>query len=173
MNVYNTLIYDLRISEGSVDRVKTPIVRDGWNVKKHCYPLVESRDCLLFIDIIPLSMEFDVYEMYRYYSGWLLKYHVDLNPVTKEFPDMTDFFFIRPLPLFVIHCLVLGEKEEDAYIVLELPGKAIRYNVLLNTYQKLCDLDFSRNRWSVGSDGFSKLGRWPGAFLFYESLYHV
>nr|GFC49678.1 hypothetical protein [Tanacetum cinerariifolium] len=118
-------VFYLRISEGSVDRVATPIVREGLNVKKHCYPLVESPDCLLFIDILPSSMEFDVYEMYRDYSGWLLKYHVDLNSVTREFPDMTEvphtFWFVRPEPLFVIHCLVLGENEEDAYVVLELP----------------------------------------------------
>ncbi|GJU18676.1 hypothetical protein Tco_1146642 [Tanacetum coccineum] len=83
-------VFYLRISEGSVDRVATPIVRERWNVKKHCYPLVESPDCLLFIDILSSSMEFDVYEMYRDYSGWLLKYHVDLNSVTREFPDMTE-----------------------------------------------------------------------------------
>nr|XP_043634539.1 F-box protein At5g07610-like [Erigeron canadensis] len=169
-------------NEGSLDEISIPVsYNNGWNVKRHCYPLVESRDCLLFIDtnVPQSSMQFDVYEMDRDYSGWTVKYHVDLNQMTSKFPEMTDatrsvYGVLRPRQSFVIHCLVLGKREEDSFIVLEIPGKAIRYNIMLKTYQQLCELKLCRpSRLSVGDDGFSKLGRWPGAFLFVESLTYV
>ncbi|KAF5800343.1 putative F-box domain-containing protein [Helianthus annuus] len=169
----------LKIDEDRVDRVATPVVHDGWNVKKHCYPIVESNDCLLFIDIFPASsLKLDIYEMNRDYSGWSVKYHVDLNRVMSRFPE-TDVIIraLRSLMSaqpFVIHCFVEGEGEDEAFLVLEIPGKAVRYNIFSKTYQELCDLDVSKpSRLSVADDGFSKLGRWPGAFLFFESLSNV
>ncbi|KAI3808903.1 hypothetical protein L1987_24866 [Smallanthus sonchifolius] len=172
-------IFYLKIDEDRVDRVPTPVMHDGWNVKRHCYPLVELRDCLLFIDIFPLSsMKLDVHEMSADYSGWSVKYHVDLNQVLTRFPETDEVTlalgFIRPVQPFVIHCLVVGEREEDSFLVLEIPGKAIRYNIGLKTFQELCELELSKPlRLSVADDGFSKLGRWPGAFLFFESLSNV
>lgn len=173
-------IFYLKMEEDRLDQIPTPIVREGWNVKRHCYPLVESRDCLLFIDIFPpFSMKFDVHEMHRDYSGWSVKYHIDLNesitsfPVTTEMP-LSHLGIVRFLQSFVIHCLVLGEREEDSFLVLEFPGKAIRYNVVLKTFQELCDLEISQpSRLSVADDGLSKVGRWPGAFQFFECLCHV
>lgn len=174
-------IFYLKMNEDLLDQIPTPVVRAGWNVKRHCYPLIESRDCLLFIDIFPpLSLKFDVHEMNRDYSGWTVKYHVDLNEVITKFPQTNEMTlmnllaFFRPFQSFVIHCLVLGEREEDAFLVLEVPGKAIRYNIVLKNCQELCDLDLSRPfRLCVADDGFSKVGRWPGAFQFYQSLSHV
>lgn len=164
----------LKINEECLDRIPIPVTRAGWNVKRHCYPLVESRDCLLFIDVPSLSIEFDVYEMNRDYSGWLVKYHVDLNQVMKKYPETSLMSYFGPGQSFVIHCLVLGEKEENSFLVLEVCGKAIRYNIALKTCEELCDLDVSHSfRMSVADDGFSKVGRWPGAFLFFESLIYV
>ncbi|GJU18675.1 F-box protein-like protein [Tanacetum coccineum] len=144
--------------------ISTRVVIDKWNIKRHCCPLVESRDRLMFMGISSaVDMKFNVYEIDKDYSGWTLKYRVDLNQVMVGFLD--------PLQSFVIHCLVLGEKEEDAFIVLEVPGKAIKLNIASDTFQELCDLDVSPPfRFSVADDGFSKVGRWPGAFLFFESL---
>lgn len=172
-------IFYLKIDEDRLDQIPTPITRDGWNFKKHCYPLVESHDCLLFIDVFPpSSMKFDVYEMNRDYSGWLVKYHVELNEVITKFPETDEITLapgvFRQRQSFVIHCLVVGDREEDSFVVFEVPGKAIRYNILLKTYQELCDLELSQpGRFSVADDGFSKVGRWPGAFLFFESLSYV
>ncbi|KAK1421381.1 hypothetical protein QVD17_23677 [Tagetes erecta] len=172
-------VFYLKIDEDRVDRVHTPVMHDGWNVKRHCYPLTESRDCLLFINIFPpSSMKLDVHEMNRDYSGWSIKYRVDLSQAVTRFLGTAEMTlalgFIRPVQSFVMHCLVEGERQEDSFLVLEIPGKAIRYNIVLKTFQKLCDLEVSKpSRLSVADDGFSKLGRWPGAFLFFESLSNV
>ncbi|KAK9078026.1 hypothetical protein SSX86_002083 [Deinandra increscens subsp. villosa] len=167
----------LKINEDRVDRVPTPVMRDHWNVRRHCYPLVESHGCLLFIDI---SVKLDIHEMNRDYSGWSVKYHVDLIQVMNRLPQRNGstlalgLGFLRPVQSFVVHCLVVGESEEDSFLVLEIPGKAMRYNIVLKTFQELCDLESSKQlRLSVADDGFSKLGRWPGAFLFFESLANV
>ncbi|XP_076894098.1 F-box protein At5g07610-like [Bidens hawaiensis] len=171
-------IFYLKVNEDRVDRVSTPVVRDGWNVKQHCYPLVESRDCLLFIDIFPPNLKLDVHEMHRDYSGWSVKYHVDLNQVMTRFPEIDRIALalghFRVVQPFVMHCFVEGEREEDSFLVVEIPGKAIKYNIGLKTFEELCDLELSKPlRLSVANDGFSKLGRWPGAFLFFESLSKV
>ncbi|KAD5961477.1 hypothetical protein E3N88_12950 [Mikania micrantha] len=168
----------LKINEDYLDRVPTPVTHDNWNVKRHCYPLVQSHDCLLFIDVYPPSiMKLDIHEMNRDYSGWSVKYHVDLNQVTRfiEQSEITlAIDLIRRRESFVIHCLVVGEREEDSFLLLEIPGKAIRYNIALKTFQVICDLEISKPlRSFVADDGFSKLGRWPGAFLFFESLSNV
>nr|GEY01295.1 hypothetical protein [Tanacetum cinerariifolium] len=132
------------------------VVIDKWYIKRHCCPLVESRDRLMFMGISSLvDMRFDVHEIDKDYSWCTPTYRVDLNQVMV--------WFLDPLHSFVMHCLVLGEKEEDAFIVLEVPpGNAVKFIIALNTFQELCDLDVSQPfRFSVADDGFSKVGRWP------------
>lgn len=86
----------------------TPPVHSHWNVKRHCNPLVKSRDSLLFIDVFPShTSNVDVYEMITDYSGWSIKYHVDLSSVISMFPNMSLVCYPL-LESLVVHCLVLG-----------------------------------------------------------------
>ncbi|KAF7811480.1 F-box protein [Senna tora] len=49
----------------------------------------ESRDHLHLVEIYGhRTLEFNVYEMKRDYSGWFVKYHVDLNTVSIAFPEI-------------------------------------------------------------------------------------
>ncbi|XP_022737124.1 F-box protein At5g07610-like isoform X2 [Durio zibethinus] len=97
------------------------------------------------------NLQFDVYEMKRDYSGWLVKYKVDLNPIAAAFPEMARGY-VDPIGLhsyaFSILCIVHEETDEDTFLVLHLPNKAIRYNFKDSSFKKL--YDFAPRRTRVG-----------------------
>ncbi|KAK9292584.1 hypothetical protein L1049_020558 [Liquidambar formosana] len=104
----------------------------------------ESRDHLHIVAIRgPRLKKFDVYEMRRDYSEWFVKYHVDLDSLTTSLPEMVVQSFINPPHYyeFGILCLLRGETDEESYLVLHVPGKAIRYNLKDQSYEKLCDVE--------------------------------
>ncbi|XP_071709565.1 F-box protein At5g07610-like [Rutidosis leptorrhynchoides] len=173
INTKGFLVY-LKIGEDHLDNIRLPVEPNARNIKKHCYPLVEGRDCLLYMNIYsPPSLMLEIFEMRRDYSDWGVAFQIDLEP----HPETTDSTILQLYlnKKFVIHCFVLGENKEDGpFLVIEVPGKIFRYSIDSNKYEELCELDeeFQMCRFTVADDGFSKLGRWPGAFMFYESLSH-
>ncbi|KAK9051336.1 hypothetical protein SSX86_027963 [Deinandra increscens subsp. villosa] len=76
----------------------------------------------------PYSLHLNVYEMLSDHSGWFLKYQIELHELLRAFPWM-----INPLGYtFDVIDVVRGEKDEDTFIVLMVPGKLISlvtYNV--------------------------------------------
>ncbi|GER29579.1 F-box family protein [Striga asiatica] len=72
---------------------------------------------------IYVRLQFKVYEMRRDYSEWFVKYEVNLFPLLKE--------------AFSILCVVRGEKEEGSFLVVQIPGKAVRYNIVCGTFDVL------------------------------------
>ncbi|XP_076885651.1 F-box protein At5g07610-like [Bidens hawaiensis] len=91
--------------------------------------LVVSRDCLLLVRLLQPLKKLSVYEMnneHDYSAGWSVKYHVSLEPSVY----------------FHVLSLVLGERDEDSFLVLEVTGKnmLLRYNIVANTFHQLCDL---------------------------------
>ncbi|PWA81316.1 F-box protein [Artemisia annua] len=75
-------LYEIDGEVSCLYEISTRIVIDQWDIKRHCCPLVESRDRLMFMDISSaVDMRFDVHEIDKDYSGMTLKYRVDLNPV--------------------------------------------------------------------------------------------
>ncbi|KAJ0726937.1 putative F-box domain-containing protein [Helianthus annuus] len=92
--------------------------------------LLVSRDCLLLVMMLqPLMV--DVYEVENdCYSGWCLKYYVDLEFV-GNFPG----------PEVDVLAIVLGDREEDSFLVLEVPGiMLVKYNIMSKTFYQLCNL---------------------------------
>ncbi|XWS47701.1 hypothetical protein CRYUN_Cryun13aG0006700 [Craigia yunnanensis] len=83
------------------------------------------------------NLLFDVYEMERDYSGWLVKYQVDLNPIAAAFPKMARGY-VDPIDLhsyaFSILYVVHEETDEDSFLVLHLPNKAVRYNFMDSSF---------------------------------------
>ncbi|KAH0727717.1 F-box protein At5g07610-like [Solanum tuberosum] len=92
----------------------------------------ESCDHLHLIKFSFSTVRFDVYEMKRDYSEWFVKYKVDL-----EHPHELNYYN------FTVLSLVRGRREEDAFLVLAIPGdcKAMRYNIIEKTFEKLCDYE--------------------------------
>ncbi|KAF5799180.1 hypothetical protein HanRHA438_Chr07g0311531 [Helianthus annuus] len=95
--------------------------------------LFVSRGCLLLVKMLhepepPLQM--NVYEMKNnsYSSGWSLRYHVNLQSAGS---------FLGPY--FNVLALVLGEREEDSFLVLEDNLSSmliIQYNIRSNTFHQ-------------------------------------
>ncbi|MFS7909178.1 hypothetical protein Hanom_Chr01g00091681 [Helianthus anomalus] len=99
--------------------------------------LVVSRDCLLIARMLePLRM--NVYEMNTngdYRSGWSIKYHVNLAPAPPAAAD-ADFRVVS---------VVLGEREEDSFLVLKMEvtgtgSMLLRNDFVSNTFHQLYDL---------------------------------
>ncbi|KAF5948136.1 hypothetical protein HYC85_014093 [Camellia sinensis] len=68
--------------------------------------------------------------MERDYSGWFVKYHIDLGDISNAFPqivlmyrDPSDLNYYR----FAILGLIREEDDDDnSFLVLSLPSNAIR-----------------------------------------------
>ncbi|KAL2527003.1 F-box protein [Abeliophyllum distichum] len=83
--------------------------------------------------------KFNVYEMKRDYSEWFLKYEVDLSSLVTTFSEVISSY-LNPMDLYFawsILCLIRGEKDKDSFLVLQIPGKVIRYNLVYKTFETL------------------------------------
>ncbi|KAK3221139.1 hypothetical protein Dsin_015109 [Dipteronia sinensis] len=106
-----------------VDKIQHLFKKDG---SRFGY-LDVSRGHLHLAVISPCRTKFDVYEMKRDYSGWFLKYHVDLEAIAISFPDMITIC-VDPPDLHYYKFAILGIIREaddgESYLVLHIPGKA-------------------------------------------------
>lgn len=135
------------VDQERLDTMPMPPNVGFWIDKRDIY-FGESNDHLHLIDVYPYSALFNVYEMKRDYSGWFAKYDVDLNPVSNVFSGMAIKLF-DPIGgeidekdyAFAILSLVRKERAEDdsSFLVLEIPGKAIRYNLVDKCLEELCE----------------------------------
>ncbi|XP_004295374.1 PREDICTED: F-box protein At5g07610-like [Fragaria vesca subsp. vesca] len=116
-----TVVKNIPLKECRNRGLKTPIV---WPILVHRY----FGDCggrLYLIEVYShCNTQFDVMEMGKDYSGWFIKYHVDLNPTAL--PQCN-------LDPFVILCLSREREEEfgdpSTTMMLHMPGKVISYNL--------------------------------------------
>ncbi|GFZ15161.1 hypothetical protein Acr_24g0013510 [Actinidia rufa] len=98
----------------------------------------ESRDHLHIVEIYSPTTQFNVYEMQRDYSGWVVKYTVDLASVGAIIPE------ILQIPenwycSYNIVSLVRGKRDEESYLVLHVAGKFICYNLVQKTFKAIFD----------------------------------
>ncbi|TXG70582.1 hypothetical protein EZV62_005517 [Acer yangbiense] len=133
-----------------------------------------SREHLHLAVISPCRTKFDVYEMKRDYSGWFLKYHVDLEAIAISFPDMITIC-VDPPDLHYYKFVILGIIREaddgESYMVLHIPGKAIRYNLHDKTFIKI--FDFSPGREDVENicnPGYLRFNWYDDAYQYIETL---
>ena len=90
-----------------------------------------------------------MYEMKSDYSGWFVKYRIDLAPIAKVLPEMTKHMSLsydKSDYAVVVLSLVRRENfREDSFLVLEIPGKVIRYNLMDRSLKLLWDFGVSWN----------------------------
>ncbi|KAK1426552.1 hypothetical protein QVD17_15227 [Tagetes erecta] len=122
--------------------------------------LLVSRDCLLLVKMLPHQI-MNVYESINHYSGWSLKYQVNLEPAPA--PPLVDFNLLS---------LVIGETEEDSFLVLQVTGTGtrscsmlLRFNIISKTFHHLCDLTQFHLRYT--------LKPYSSSFFFTPSLVAV
>ncbi|GKA04490.1 hypothetical protein Tco_0683610 [Tanacetum coccineum] len=92
--------------------------------------LFESCGCLLLVrrDYI-VSREFTIYEMRKGCSVWLIKYLVDTDDFMSPLPEG---WSIRS----IVWSAVLGERGEDSFLVINLSGKVVEYNLISKTLRE-------------------------------------
>lgn len=130
----------------------------------------ESGGCLYGIEINdPEAMLFDIFEMARDYSQWVLKCHVDLTPVTTLYPSMidadcnpaTDFRFN-----FHILYFLEDEKENRMRLLISLCGKIILYDINDKIVKELAEVVPK----DTDGDWWDSCFRWRDTYRHMETL---
>ncbi|KAM7461777.1 hypothetical protein LguiA_029898 [Lonicera macranthoides] len=130
------------IQEEQIGTIPMPPIPKDFRERRLMYFGVSNNHLHIVKIYGPQTTIFNVYEMERDYSGWFVKYRVDLDVLMNAFPesisrhlDPSDLHYYQ----FVILGLVRGEDDEDSFVVLHIPGKAIGYRFKDRTFRKLCD----------------------------------
>ncbi|XP_076906681.1 F-box protein At5g07610-like [Bidens hawaiensis] len=98
----------------------------------------ESRGHLHLVETADSEnrLHLNVYEMMNDHSGWFVKFQVELDELPGAFPEMTHSYYE-----FDVFDVVRGEKDEDTFMVVRIPGKLIRYNVHDKSFKQILNLD--------------------------------
>ncbi|GKF52737.1 hypothetical protein Tco_0159647 [Tanacetum coccineum] len=118
--VYGPLLHsrlDILVDHPVLTTIKLPLMVNG----NLCCSrkLFVSRGCLLLASKSdPCSSQLRVFEMRNVYSGWSVKYLVNLDDLMLPHP------FTWGIHLSV-WCIVLGERDEDSFMVIESHGKVL------------------------------------------------
>ncbi|KDP27588.1 hypothetical protein JCGZ_19593 [Jatropha curcas] len=137
------------VDKEQVKEMAMPATPEEWYRRRVLY-FRECRGHLYLVEIYNApSTKFNVWEMEKDYSGWIVKYRIDLDGIVRAFPGMIRSY-LDPSALnyyvFQIMYIVKGERDEDeeddgSYLVLHIPTKIIRYNLKDKSFKKLCDFN--------------------------------
>ncbi|XP_004305934.1 PREDICTED: F-box protein At5g07610-like [Fragaria vesca subsp. vesca] len=131
LGMYNDVAY-FHVDEERDSYVRLPPhLYDRLNESRKYRYFMESSDGhhLHLIDIFRHSLtKFEVLEMGKDYSGWFVKYVVDLDPICRRLTPSE-----RYVVLFIDQDK--NEEEESSYLLLHTPGKLISYNLKCGTYK--------------------------------------
>ncbi|GJT74239.1 hypothetical protein Tco_1040964 [Tanacetum coccineum] len=102
--------------------------------KSPYYKVFESCGCLLLVrrDYIG-SREFTIYEMRKGCSVWSNKYLIDTDDFMSPLPEG---WSIRS----IVWSIVLREREEDSFLVINLSGKVVEYSLISKTLRQIYDM---------------------------------
>ncbi|XVF11277.1 hypothetical protein REPUB_Repub08aG0013000 [Reevesia pubescens] len=118
------------VEEEKLRQLPMPPFPDDWEDLRRYRYFGESRGHLHLIEIYgPRTIEFNVYEIESDYSGWFVKYHIDLDPLTVAFPRIIRTYYNpSDLNYYVLYVLriVKEANDEESYMVLHSPDKAIQ-----------------------------------------------
>lgn len=104
------------------------------------FKLFNSRGCLLLLHRGNFdSKELYVYEMSNGCSEWSMKYIVNLDDITAPLPER---WSIKSN----VHYIVLGEREDDSFIVMKLPEQVVQYKIVSKTLHTLVNSGNSGSR---------------------------
>ncbi|GKD09145.1 hypothetical protein Tco_1188830 [Tanacetum coccineum] len=94
----------------------------------------ESCGCLLLVcrDDIG-STDFTIYEMMKGSSVWSVRYLVNIEQLMNPLPER---WSIRTS----VWSIYLGEGENDAFVVINLSGKVVKYNLISKTNTEIFDI---------------------------------
>ncbi|CAO2819482.1 unnamed protein product [Amaranthus hypochondriacus] len=106
----------------------------------------KSDECLVYIISRPLLNHYIAFKLKEDYSGWELKFRLNLNVLIPKFPAIARHFGFHPL-FTEYECDVLcvnhAGRDEDMEIVLSIPGEIIFLNLKKKSSTKVRDPVFS------------------------------
>ncbi|KAL6136184.1 hypothetical protein ACLB2K_061485 [Fragaria x ananassa] len=103
-----------------------------WQDREYSYFKESSGGHLHLIDMYkPCLTKFEVLEMGRDYSGWFVKYNVDLDPLCTSFS--TGFRYGVYFVLFLER--VENEEEDSSSLFLHIPGQVVSWNLKSKTFK--------------------------------------
>ncbi|GJW04818.1 hypothetical protein Tco_1563674 [Tanacetum coccineum] len=96
--------------------------------------IFESCGCLLLVCRDDIGyIEFTIYEMMKGSSVWSVRYLVNIQQLMNPLPEG---WSIRTS----VWSICLGEGEEDAFMVINLSGKVVKYNLISKTNTEIFDI---------------------------------
>lgn len=112
------------------------------------------------------TTQFKVLEMASDYAGWFVKYDVDLRGIVVSYPEMVrNFLDQRDSCYFAFIIVFFRRKEEEAELLLHVPGKIVSYNLRDRSVKELCEIGpypfENRNKLQFG---------WLDAYPYVETL---
>ena len=124
---------DILVNRPVLTTIQLPVMLDGeWFCDEKFF---ESRGCLLLVcKDCPDSHQLNIFEMRNGYSEWSLKYLVNLDDIMMPFPQ-------NWMTHSSVWCIVLGEREEDSFMVIESNEKVLQYKIVLKTIHTLFELE--------------------------------
>ncbi|GKB33716.1 hypothetical protein Tco_0873117 [Tanacetum coccineum] len=124
--------------------------------------LFDSRGCLLLVRRDDFgSSKFTIYEMMKGSSVWSVRYHVDTDDFMTPLPEG---WSIRS----TVWSIVLGEREDDSFLVINLSEKVVEYNLISKNLREMYDVG-SYQLTDDYHDGFISSGFIP-PFAMYDML---
>lgn len=157
--VGDSLYFDLK--DESLKTLPMPPIHGDIYTPKRMRHLGQSGGHLQLIDSeakMYHNPPMDIYEMNGDYSGWFLKYSIDLNDIGCLFPDMvghvevhTQFFedgysvHLSKYFLYSILSVVGSEDGQSLEVILSIPNKIISYNPKENSARVLLCLGDNMN----------------------------
>ncbi|GJV91864.1 hypothetical protein Tco_1539677 [Tanacetum coccineum] len=96
--------------------------------------LFDLPGCLLLVRKDEFgSNKFTIYKMMKGSSVWLVRYHVDTDDFMTPLPEG---WSIRS----TVWSIVLGEREDDSFLVINLSGKVVEYNLISKNLREMYDI---------------------------------
>ncbi|GJR50816.1 hypothetical protein Tco_1401337 [Tanacetum coccineum] len=96
--------------------------------------LFESRGCLLLVSRDDIdSKEFTIYEMVKGCPVWRVRYVVNTDEFMTSLPDRWSI-------CSTVWSIGLGEREDDSFLVINISGKLIKYNIISKTISQIFDI---------------------------------
>ncbi|KAK1371629.1 F-box domain-containing protein [Heracleum sosnowskyi] len=128
------------LNEERLEKFPKPPIRLTLSTIRNSY-FGESDNHLHFIEVSLHSTSFHVYELKRDHSGWFVKYHVNLAQLSKAYPQMINNIHDRNNYKVAVLSLVRRDRfvEDDSFLVLDVPGKVMRYNLVKRNSEEICD----------------------------------
>ncbi|KAI3967929.1 hypothetical protein MKX01_027112 [Papaver californicum] len=148
-----------------------PIPTHGFDSNKvKCEYFGVCNGHLYFVEVHHSSAtRFDILEMDSDYTGWTVKYHVDLQELAIAYPEMVRADYIENQnelfsDRYDFSILLVEEDEISSNILISIPDKIISYDLKKMSFKKLHDLP------SIPTGGARVTAPRYSAYQYIESL---